>query len=387
MNNYARASLAIVVIGLATLATASKDYTAWDLIAGQGYPVEYHETKTQDGYHVSAYRMPREGATPVLFVHGLLCSALGWVANLHNSSLPFLFYDAGYDVWVANTRGTSNATGHDSLDLDSAKYWDWSFVERGRYDIPALVDLATGVAHSQSLVLVAHSEGTTESFIALSMVPELRTKVSFFMALAPVVSVRDTQSWMFKLMRAVNVNRLFNMFDIHKICGTDRLSDKMGQLACRLVPGFCETVFSSIGGWNKGNMDRNRYDVYVAATDCTSAKDLVHGMQLSSTNQLCLFDYGLSQNRERYGTDAPPLVPIGDITTPTAVFYGGNDIVVVPEDVEKYTIPRLNPQALARFPPRRIDSWNHLDFMWSADPTEFHHMVDVCKQIVKPSLL
>eukprot|EP00727_Mastigamoeba_balamuthi_P009196 m51a1_g49 hypothetical protein (384) ;mRNA; r:167678-169077 len=378
------ASLAFLMC-FATLVIA-KGHTAWDLIAGQGYPVEYHETATRDGYHVSAYRMPREGATPVLFIHGLLCSALGWVANLHNSSLPFLFHDAGYDVWVANMRGTSNATGHESLDQTNAKYWDWSFAERGLYDIPALVELATGVANAQSLVLVGHSEGTTESFIALSMVPEVRRKVSLYMALAPVIAVKDMQSWPFKVARTVDIPRILNMFGIHKVCGTDRLVDLMGEAACRLLPDMCEVVFSSICGWNKGNMDENRFDAYVASADCTSTKDISHGVQLAMKNELRLFDYGLSQNRKRYGQDVPPLVPISDITTPTAVFYGGNDIIVVPEDVEQYTIPRLNPQALAPIPPRRIESWNHLDFMWSADPTEFHRMIDVCKQIVKPSL-
>eukprot|EP00727_Mastigamoeba_balamuthi_P009308 m51a1_g50 hypothetical protein (384) ;mRNA; r:169353-170746 len=375
--------LAALVCALAAL-TAGR-YTAWDQIAGQGYPVELHTTTTRDGYHISSYRIPRAGATAVLFVHGLLSSALGWVANAPRSSLPFLFHDAGYDVWIANMRGTSNATGHERLRPDSREYWDWSFAERGLYDMPALVELATRVSGSPSVVVVGHSEGTTEPFVFLSMEREQSAKVSLFMALSPVVHVKDTQSWPFVVAKTVDLYRLTRAFGVAKVCANDRLVDVVGEAACRLLPGVCDLAFSAIAGWDLGNADRTREDVYVASGDCTSAMDFGHGFQLANTNELRLFDYGRWQNRRRYGQDRPPLVPVGNITTPIALFYGGRDAIVVPEDVEKYTIPGLNPQALERTPPRRIDSWNHLDFMWSADPTEYRGMVATCRRIVSPS--
>jgi hypothetical protein len=61
-----------------------------------------------DGYVLQVHRMPRHGARDVaLFQHGVLDTSLGWVANGVQGSAAFAAWDAGFDVWLGNSR--SNA--------------------------------------------------------------------------------------------------------------------------------------------------------------------------------------------------------------------------------------------------------------------------------------
>lgn len=41
--------------------------------------------------------------------------AIVWVVNPPDESLGFILADNGYDVWLANTRGTKYSHGHKSL--------------------------------------------------------------------------------------------------------------------------------------------------------------------------------------------------------------------------------------------------------------------------------
>eukprot|EP00727_Mastigamoeba_balamuthi_P002719 m51a1_g12444 hypothetical protein (570) ;mRNA; f:850722-861126 len=374
--------------------------TAWSLIESQGYRVELHRTTTADGYHVSAYRrapppsaprdkpspappqhrpgIPGRGA-PVLLVHGLLSSAMAWVANSRESALPFLLSDAGYDVYIANLRGTANATGHERLGAEDPRYWDWSFAEKGLYDVPALVDLALRVSRKSSLVLVGHSQGTSDAIIALSMAPGLSSKVSFFLALAPVVKASTTYSWPFILSKAVNMGAVTRALGGHKICGTTSLLNSLGAKFCGVAPLLCQLTFNSIAGWS-WNADTARQALYIASSDCTSAKDFSHGYQAVHSGRFALYDYGPSVNIRKYGTKESPGIPYKNITTPTAIFYAGRDILVLPQDTERFLIQELRPEALSHVPPRKMHGWNHLDFLWARDSTEFRLMVDLCKK-------
>ena len=82
----------------------------------------------------------------VLLHHGIDMSADSWFFKEdgdESKPLPILLYEAGYDVWLANNRGVTYSLEHEHLTHDDSylghKYWDFSFAEIGRYDIPAMV--------------------------------------------------------------------------------------------------------------------------------------------------------------------------------------------------------------------------------------------------------
>lgn len=72
--------------------------------------------------------------------HGLLANSESFILNGEESA-AFKYAKAGYDIWLGNNRGTTYSRKHKILDVDlkndQAEFFDYSFYELGKYDVPA----------------------------------------------------------------------------------------------------------------------------------------------------------------------------------------------------------------------------------------------------------
>lgn len=99
------------------------------------------------------------GRQKVVFLqHGLLDSAHTWVNNLPDESLGFILADNCYDVWLGNSRGSTYSSNHQYLNPDDKEFWEFSWDEMGKHDIPATLMYILNYTNAEKLSYIGHSQ-------------------------------------------------------------------------------------------------------------------------------------------------------------------------------------------------------------------------------------
>lgn len=391
-------SLVLLTFGLIQCRPPVEDKTELDpevnmniseIIRHWGYPAEEFEVVTEDGYILSVNRIPHgvknkdgQEAKPVVFLqHGLLAAGSNWVTNLPNTSLGFLLADAGFDVWMGNSRGNTWSRKHVSLDPKQKEYWQFSHDELAKKDLPAVINFITKTTGQEQIFYVGHSQGTTIAFIAFSTMPELASKIKMFFALAPVATVGFTKSPMSKLS-VIPEFLIWDLFGRKDFFPQNDLIKFFATEFCSRKPlsVLCGNVFFLLCGFDEKNLNMSRTPVYT--THCpagTSVQNMVHWAQAVKSSKLMAYDYGKAGNMAHYNQSTPPLYNVRDMTVPTALWSGGQDTLADPQDVALLLtqIPKLVYH-------RNIKHWEHLDFIWGLDaPQEMYNkMIEMMRENV-----
>lgn len=166
-----------------------------------GYQFEEHVVLTKDGYLLGIHRLctPKEtprtaiggqSNKPVVYLHhGLLMNSEVWVClSSAKRSLPFVLVELGFDVWLGNNRGNKYSKKHIRHDPKSKEFWNYSIDDFAWHDIPDSIEYILDITKARKLSYVGFSQGTAQAFAALSIHPQLNSKVNVFIALAPAMS-------------------------------------------------------------------------------------------------------------------------------------------------------------------------------------------------------
>merc|ERR1719309_260677 len=112
--------------------------------------------------------------------HCLTCSSAIWSFGPPSKSLGYLLADAGYDVWMGNSRGNSYSRNHTFLEPCSMErcdeFWQFGWDEGGLYDVTAGIDFALNHTGQSDVFYFGHSMGCTQYFVMLSTLPEYNEK-------------------------------------------------------------------------------------------------------------------------------------------------------------------------------------------------------------------
>lgn len=128
----------------------------------------------------------------MLLQHGLFDSSDTWIVNEEKKCLAIHLARQGFDVWLGNNRGNKYCRQHSSISTESPEFWDFSFQEMGKYDLPAMVQEITKKTESEKISYVGHSQGTTQMFASLCSSDTsdfMNSKIDVFVALAPIVYI------------------------------------------------------------------------------------------------------------------------------------------------------------------------------------------------------
>lgn len=376
------------------------------IVQKRGYAIEEHKVVTADRYILTMFRLPKSydetqrnvSAAPnkpaVYLIHGLLDSSYAYVLNFRTQSLAYLLADAGYDVWLGNNRGTTWSRAHLDLnpETDDA-FWDFTWEDMGKYDLPAMINYVLNVSKRPTLSYIGHSEGTTQAFVGFSLNQEVAKRVSYFGALAPVAFLGDSTSGAFTLLANTYIDEIVAKLGVKEFLMRNSLiQDIIGKFACAFVDEACGTFVNLLTG-PSANINTTRIHVYITQTPAgTSVKNMGHYAQSIRDDKFRRFDYGckcsqllpialclssICKNKEMYGTFEPPEYDLSQMKYPRTVFITGKeDSLATPKDLAKLR---------ARLPAGTIVSelntgYNHLDYTWAFNANEVIYK-DIIAQI------
>lgn len=241
-----------------------------DRIAAHGYPVESHDIITEDGYNITAFRMPyshklqnqNDYRPIVLLLHGLFCSSDFWILSGPNDALSFNLVDAGYDVWILNSRGNTYGRKHISRSTNHPYFWRFSWHEIGFYDIAAQIDyaLAKNGQGQKAVHFVAHSQGTSAFFVLTSARPEYNEKIKIAHTMAPIAYVSNMSDKMLTRMAPIlgHQNAVTAAFSDQEFLPHNELFTKLGYNACNpnsMLHSMCSAMAFMFEG-SESNVNR-----------------------------------------------------------------------------------------------------------------------------------
>jgi pimeloyl-ACP methyl ester carboxylesterase len=233
-------------------------------------PDVFDKSTSTTGVSGSQYE-PGDKKYPVLMIHGLLQSAGAYCTN-DDDSLAFFLAKSGYDVWLGNNR-CGFKPRHNMLSYSDPRMWAWNIRQMGVMDLPALISRVLAETGFSKLGLIAHSQGTTQTLVALAKEqrPEIGEKISVFCALAPAAYAGPLVGKMyFKFMRVISPGMFRAIFGIHAFIPI--MMTMHSLLPPRFYGAMGYRVFSFLFNWTDDRWERDLRDrmfqfapVYVSA--------------------------------------------------------------------------------------------------------------------------
>lgn len=366
------------------------------LVKPAGYPYQSFTTVTDDGFHLKLFRIQKKnekivsGKPVVLLQHGLLDSADNWVINGDNGSLGLVLANAGYDVWLSNSRGNKYSRLNQNMTPFNSKFWSYSFQEMGEFDVKANIDFVLKVTGEEKLVYVGHSQGTSQMFAALgkkSTADFVNQKVKKFIALAPVVYLANSDN---KFLNTIAHSTLFvegaKLFGVDEwlpgACSQTSIQSQFEHYVCKLEPILCEIILSGMDQ-NPKYDNLNNMPLFVEHIPSgTSLRTLLHYQQFIVQKDkhhpsFRMYDHGFFGNLKAYGQITAPEFDLSHIGIPVRGFVGLQDTLGDPTD---NAILRANLQSLSKdYKDYIYDNVGHMTFMWALDPSRM--FTDVLHEI------
>ncbi|KAL1509162.1 hypothetical protein ABEB36_003944 [Hypothenemus hampei] len=361
-----------------------------DFLMKYNYSVEIHQVQTQDGFNLTVHRIPKSSNTsakfPLIFAHCLACSSMDWIWQGPSNSLPLILADLDYDIWLANMRGNGFSMSHLNFTSKDPKFWDYSFHEKGHYDMASTVDYVLNVTGKNKIIYVGHSQGTTAGIVLTTTRPEYNTKIDMMVLLSPIVYLEHMNSPLVRFLADYNniITTVLKALNIHGIPYAPLLN-QFAKSICNensSLQGICILLIELFAGFDVDQIDKFKLPTFLSNTPSgVSVKEVEHLIQGINSGSFRQYDYGNAlSNIARYGTSEPPQYDLNKLTVPLAIYYAKNDFLASTKDVERF-ISTLTQDTVDRY---LIDYelFNHLDFITAKDVKKilYDRIVEVLKK-------
>ncbi|XAR51990.1 Triacylglycerol lipase [Bertholletia excelsa] len=341
-----------------------------EAVAIHGYKCQEFDVKTDDGYILSVQRIPdgrlgggAKDKQPVILQHGVLVDGMTWLLNSPDESLAFILADKGFDVWIANTRGTRFSRRHVSLDPRDPEYWNWTWDDLVTHDLPAVIDFVSRET-TQNIHYVGHSLGT---LIALASFSEgkLVDKVKSAVLLSPIAYLSHMSTALGVVAAKSFVGEITTLFGLAEFNPKGEAEAKFLKALCAQPGVDCYDLLTAITGKNCC-LNASTVELFLKnEPQSTATKNMVHLAQTVRDGIVAKYDYGSANyNVEHYGESKPPVYNLSNIPHDLPLFlsYGGQDALSDVKDVETLldSLKLHDPDKLSV---QYIKNYAHADFI------------------------
>ncbi|XP_048328414.2 triacylglycerol lipase 2 [Ziziphus jujuba] len=338
------------------------------MVETQGYICQEHNVTTPDGYiiglqRISAAKNKITNYPPVLLQHGIFADAVSWILGSPDESLAFKLADDGFDVWLANTRGTLSSKGHISLTPKDPAYWEWSWDELAAYDLPTFVGYVNNQT-GQKLHYVGHSLGTLTALSAFSHGKLLNMLRSAAM-LSPIAYLGQMSSLLGRTIAELFLAENLYVIGVREFIPKANDVGKLLDVACSKLGISCSNLLTLFTGPNCCVKTSTIDALLQHEPQPTATKNMMHLVQMVRRGTITKFNYNnIAQNLKHYEQATPPKYNMRSIPKnfPLLLSYGGkdtlsdvNDMQVLLDDLRDHDADKLVIQYR--------EEYAHLDFI------------------------
>lgn len=294
-----------------------------------------------------------------------------------NRSLAYVLSNNGFDVWLAETRGSDddntrhvktkalkntleggnvekNMTVGESV-AEVFKQWDyWAFTQDDiiAHEVKAQIDLVLKETGSKKLSLFTYSLSTPISLGFLSTRPEYGEKIHGFVSMAPIISGQRTND----LVRTVFQGVCPYVPDtLGKLFFTDFLLSKpVRELLVtiskpkRLRYSFIKMFINILLGPSAQYETLLEINVLGHLLRRLSFRELKQLCQQMRSNKLQKFDYGIIKNKLIYGQVEPPVYDLSNLNLNTWIIVVAENDALSTLAVMDYLVEIVHPKPIAK---------------------------------------
>lgn len=291
----------LIFLNLLNIFSSKTDLSTYykTYIKENGYNLEEHKVKTEDGYFLSLWHLESKTSKNKVayFQHGLADTAWCFF-QMGKKSLPFLLMEEGFDVWLGNSRGNVFSNKYkNNLRKD---YYDFTMDDKVKYDLPAMINYINSKTNGKKITYLSHSQGSTIFFMLYMHNPKLvESSIENFFSVGTVPNIANAAFTPIKFL-----DTIYGIFKyLHFKDGILNLSDEQ-RLAvsnfCKNLPNICKTFFE-LGACitPTGKTDYNKvYNFMFYYPGGTSQKNLLHWSQIHTEKKLVYFNENYEKEKK-----------------------------------------------------------------------------------------
>ncbi|XP_055595869.1 lipase 3-like [Uranotaenia lowii] len=309
----------------------------------------------------------------VLLMHGLFSTAADFVITGPESGLAFVLADAGYDVWMANARGSRFSRKNLHLTPKAAQFWDFSWHEIGTVDLPAIIDYILRHTGLRQIAYVGHNQGMTALLALLAAERPTSSrygqKIATAIGMAPIAFLGGAGSnEIIQGLARFNdqLGLTLNTMNIYELTPSEAVLKFLGNVICSGSPtgakDICTDLLVEVFGYSSEQARLMLPGLLENMLSGISTKQLLHYGQLMQSKKFQQYDYrNPITNAQRYKSTRVPEYDLSKIKIPFTLFYGTRDMFTSALDFKKLIQALPNVTAIHELP-----SWGHTDFIYNS---------------------